>query len=218
MGRIYVPTLIGLTKKGKKVWAVRGGVAMFDPVFSKFRLYDDDAGEATSAPLEAQDTDHTLTVNSDQEIQVRFFVQNIDAAGSTDDWIIAAAKNSGSFIVVPTSDTGDGIETAAAGLTNDNVTTNRTQDPITDGSGTFDAAVQITDGSGSVTLNASNYTEVVYGIKFIAANVTNLDTFDFEFNKPNAMDNNIVPRITIDKAAGGPAIETPIIMAQYQPS
>ena len=197
-----VKSLVDYFWRGRKLLPIRGGVAMFDPVFSKFRLYAS-GGEATSSPLEAQDIDHTLTVDTDQEIQVRMFVQNIDAAGSTDDWIIAADKNVSAFVVVPTSDTGAGIETGGAGLTNDVATTNRVTDGISDGTGTFDAAVQVTDGLGSVTLGASNYTEIVFGIKFIAANVANNDTFDFEFNKPNAMDNNIVPRITISKSAGG---------------
>lgn len=183
---------------------------MFDPEFTKFRLYDDDAGEATSAPLENQDVDHTLTVDSDQEIQVRMFAQNRQAAGSTDAWRLDYDKNTVGFAVVPTSDTGTGIEAAAAGLTNDNATTNRTTNGIGDGSGSFDAAVQVTDGNGSVTLNSSNYTEIVYGVKFIAANVANNDTFDFEFGRPNSMVNTIVPRITISKAAGGLGI--PIVM------
>ena len=197
-----VKLLVDYFWRGRKLLPVRGGVAMFDPVFSKFRLYDDDAGEAASAPLEAEDVDHTLTVDSDEEIQVRMFVQNIDAAGSTDDWIISYDKNTTGFAVVPTSDTGTGIEAAGAGLTNDDPTTDRATNGITGGSGTFDAAVQVTDGLGSVTLGASNYTEIVFGIKFIAANVANNDTFDFELSKPNAMDNNIVPRITINKSSG----------------
>ena len=200
-----VKLLVDYFWRGRKLLPIKGGVAMYDPTFTKFRLYAS-GGEATSTPLEAQDTDHILTVDTDQEIQVRMFVQNLQASGSTDDWIIAADKNISAFVVVPVADTGAGIETAGAGLTNDVATTNRATNGITDGTGSFDAAVQITDGDGSVTLNASNYTEVVFGIKFIAANVANNDTFDFEFNKPNAMDNNIVPRITISKAAGGATV------------
>lgn len=178
---------------------IRGGVAMFDPEFTRFRFYDDDAGEAASAPLENQDVDHTLTVDSDQEIQARFFVQNRQAAGSTDDYRIDYDKNSVGFAIVPTTDTGTGIEAAAAGLTNTNATTNRTTNGIADGTGSFDAGEQITDGLGNITLNASNYTEHAFGLKFISANVANNDTFDLEFGRPNAMVNTIVPRITISK-------------------
>lgn len=174
---------------------------MFDPEFTKFRFYDDDAGEAASAPLENQDVDHTLTVDTDQSIQVRMFAQNRQAAGSTDDYRIDYDKNSVGFALVPTSDTGAGIQAATAGLTNDAATTNRTTNGITDGTGSFDAGLQITDGIGNATLNASNYTEHAFGIQFIAANVANLDTFDFEFGRPNAMVNTIVPRITISKSA-----------------
>ena len=187
--------------------AVRGGVAMFDPEFTKFRFYDDDAGEAASAPLENQDVDHTLNADSDVSIQVRMFAQNRQAAGSTDDYRIDYDKNGAAlFAVVPTSDTGDGIQTATAGLTNTNATTNRTTNGIADGTGSFDAGEQITDGLGNITLNASNYTEHAFGVQFISANVANNDTFDFEFGRPNAMVNTIVPRITISKAAGGLSI------------
>lgn len=112
-------------------------------------------------------------------------------------------KNAVGFAIVPTSDTGTGIEAAAAGLTNDTATTNRTTNGIADGTGSFDAGNQITDGIGSVTLGASNYTETVFGLKFISANVANNDTFDFEFGRPNSMVNTIVPRITISKSAAG---------------
>lgn len=199
---------------GKAVHPVKGGVAMFNPNFTKFRFYDDDAGEAASAPLENQDVDHTLTVDSDQEIQVRLFVQNTEDAGSTDDYRIDYDKNSAAaFAAVPTTDTGTGIEAAAAGLTNTNATTNRTTNGITDGSGSFDAGEQITDGLGNITLNGLNYTEHAFGIKFIAANVVNNDTFDFEFGKPNAMTNTIVPRITISKSGGGADVRNHIIPA-----
>jgi len=197
-GKLYID--------GKYIPPIRGGVAMFDPEFTKFRLYDDDGSESASTALEAQDVDHTLTVDSDQEIQVRMFVQNNDAAGSTDDYRIDYDKNSVGFAVVPTSDTGAGIEAAAAGLTNDGATTNRASEGITNGSGSFDAGIQITDGIGNDTLAASDYTHQVFGIKFIAANVANNDTFDFEFGRPNSMTNTIVPRITISKAAAGAAI------------
>lgn len=79
-GKLYI--------NGKYIPPIRGGVAMYDPEFTRFRIYDDDAGEATSAPLENQDVDHTLNVDSDVEIQLRMFAQNRQAAGSTDDWRI----------------------------------------------------------------------------------------------------------------------------------
>ena len=179
---------------------------MFDPEFTAWRFYDDDAGEAASAPLEAEDTDHTLTVDADTSIQLRMAIQNNDAAGSTDDYRLDYDKNSVGFAILTTSDTGTGILAATAGLTNDNATTDRATNGITDGSGTFDAHVQITDGIGNATLGASNWTETVYGVRFISANVANNDTFDFEFGRPNVMVNTVVPRITISKAAGGLAI------------
>ena len=185
---------------------VRGGVAMFAPEFTKWRFYDDDAGEAASAPLEAQDTDHTLTVNVDTSIQLRMAIQNNDAAGSTDDYRLDYDKNATGFAILTTSDTGTGILANTAGLTNDNATTDRATNGITDGSGTFDAHVQITDGIGNATLGASNWTETVYGIQFIAANVADTDTFDFEFGRPNSMTNTVVPRITIAQSAGGLSI------------
>lgn len=207
MGKIILDRVIWINRiphyvvGGKLVPVpIRGGVAMFDPEFTRFRFYEDDNDEANSTPLENQDVDHSLNVDSDVEIQLRMFAQNRQAAGSTDDWELDYDKNiAAAFAIVPTSDGGDGIAAAAAGLTNDNATTNRTTNGIADGTGSFDAAVQVTDASGSVTLNASNYTEIVYGLKFFTINVSNNDTFDFEFGRPNAMVNTIVPRITISK-------------------
>lgn len=190
----------------KAVHPIRGGVDMFDPEFTKFRFYDDDAGEATSAPLENQDVDHTLNNDSDVEIQLRMFVQNRQAAGSTDDWRLDFDKDGAGMVAVPTTDSGTGISSAVASLTNDGATTNRTTNGITDGTGSFDAAVQVTDGIGSVTLNASNYTEIVFGVKFYAINNANNAIYDFDFGRPNSMVDTIVPRITISKTAGGLSI------------
>ena len=131
------------------------------------------------------------------------FVQNRQAAGSTDDYRLDFDKNVGGFVIIPTIDTGAGVSAAVAGLTNDNNTTNRTTNGIADGTGSFDAGLQITDGIGNFTLNASNYTEIAFGIKLYAINLANLDTIDFELGRPNAMVNTIIPRITISKSAGG---------------
>jgi len=199
---------------GKRVMPIRGGVAMFNPQFTRFRLYAS-GSESGSSPLEDQDVDHTLNVDSDVEIQLRVFAQNIEAAGSTDDWRLDYDKNIAGFVLVPATSTGTGIEGALAGLTNDASTTNRTTNGIADGDNSFDAGAQITDGIGSVTLNADNYGESVFGLKFIASEVSDGDTFDFQMGKPNAFVNTIVPRITIEKS--GEVVDVPLLMAQYQP-
>lgn len=195
---------------GKRYLVVSGGIDMFDPDFVNFRFYDDDAGEAASAPLEAQDIDHTLTVDTDQAIQFRALIQNQMAADGTtmDDYGIEYDKNGAGPVSLTTTDTGTGIRAVAAGLTNDNATTDRSTNGITGGSGTFVAGEQSSDGIvDDMQLTSSNYTHHAYGVEFVSTNVANNDTFDFTFTGSSGVTNTATPRITISKAApaGGPS-------------
>jgi len=180
---------------------------MFTPHFNAFRFYDDDAGEATSAPLEAQDTDHSITVDANQAFQFRARIDetgNVD--GSTmDDYAVEYNKNGAGFVALTTTDSGDGIRAVAAGLTNDGATTNRTADPISDpGSGSFVAGEQSDDGIvDDRQLTNGNFTHHVYGVEFVEANVADTDTFDFRFSNSSVSANNVTPRMTIVKTVSG---------------
>ena len=176
-------------------------VAMASFTAAAFRFYDSDGGEAASSPLENQNTNHALSVSADTSIQVRY---RIDETGGADgssmaDWSLFYSKNGGTATQVPTTDSGDGIIAATAGLTNDNATTNRATNGITDGSGSFVAGEQSTDGIvDDLLITASDFTEVVYGVQFIDANVSDTDTFVFSINEVDS--NAVSPQITISKA------------------
>ena len=183
--------------------------AMFTPNFNAFRFYDDDGGEAASTQLAAQDTNHSINADSDVAFQLRVRVDEVGGVAGTsmDDFSILYSKNSGIFIQVPTTDSGDGIRAVAAGLTNDNATTDRSTSPISNpGGGSFVAGEQSDDGIvDDHTLTASDFTEHAYGIEFLTANVADADTFDFEIGG-KISNNNVVPRMTIVKSGGAQTI------------
>ena len=109
-------------------------VAMFTPRLDGYRIYDDDGGEAASSALEADDTAHDLNVDATSEsVQLRVMIQEAGGAdGSTmGDFQLQYNKNGAGLLSIPTSDTGDGISSGTAGLTNDSATTNRATGPLT---------------------------------------------------------------------------------------
>ncbi len=180
---------------------------MFAPQMQNFRFYDDDAGEAASTPLQAQDVDHTNSnAGADVTLQIRILIQNttVEDGGSMNDYRLEYDKNGTGRIAVPTSNSGEGISAATAGLTNDAATTDRSTDPITGGTGSFVAGEQSTDGTvNDMQLTGSNFTEHVWGVTMYDANLSDADKFDFyvamsQEVAPAAAD---VPRITIDKNA-----------------
>lgn len=198
-------------------------VAMNTNNFNAYRFYDSDGGEAASTQLEAQDTDITLNVDSDATIQLRVRIDEVGGAdgSSMDDYQLEYSKNSGTFTALTGTDSGDGIQAATAGLTNDGATTNRSTDGISDpGGGSFVAGEQSTDGTvDDMAITANNFTELVFGIQFNNANVANGDTFDFEFTSASAVaNNNVVPTVTIEitpPTAESPAAYVPRPKANY---
>ncbi len=184
---------------------------MFNPKEIHYRFYAGDGDETNSTAKELEDTNHTLTVDTDQTIQVRMAIENQTAVDgdAMHDWQIEYEKNAtGGDIAVPTSDGGAGISSDAAGLTNETVTVERVTDGLTGGAGSFDSGEQSTDSLiNDRVLTGSNYTEHVWGIKFYAANVADLDTFDFTYTVTGKVaDAHATMRITIAKtpAGGGP--------------
>ncbi len=157
---------------------------MFNPKEIHYRFYAGDGDETASTALENEDTGHTLTVDSDQTIQVRFAIENQTAEdGSTmDDYQLVYDKNTAGDVSIPTSDGGAGISSDAAGLTNDAATVERVTDGLTAGAGSYVAGEQSSDGLiDNMQLTGSNYTEHVWGVKFYTANVADADTFDFSY-------------------------------------
>ena len=175
--------------------------AMFTPRLDGYRIYDDDNGEATSSALEADDTAHDLNVDADQEIQIRVMIQETGGADGTtmNDYQLQYNKNATGDTDIPTSDAGAGISSGGAGLSNDSATTNRSSEPLADGTGTFVAGEQTTDGLvDDMQLTTNNFTEHVFGVKFYNANLANNDSFTFTVTMSNKATDAVTPTVTID--------------------
>jgi hypothetical protein len=182
-----------------------GGGGSFTPDVDHFRLYDDDAGEAASSPLENEDTNTTQTITGNYAFQLRYMIEEKGGKSGVaeDDWQLQYQKNgAGGYGNLTTTDSGDGIRAAAAGLTNDAATTNRATNGLTDGTNNFDAGEQSSDGLiDDMRLTANDYTDHVYGVEIVYANVSDADYFEFQISSPTGITNNVTPRFTVDKAA-----------------
>jgi len=174
------------------------------PVAAAFRFYDDDAGEAASTPLANQDTNVTINVDAGNvPFQLRYRIQNAAAVAgaATDDYALQRSHNGGAYATI--NGTTTAILAAAAGLTNDAATTNRATNGITDGTGSFVAGEQSSDGIvDNWSLTASNFSELVWGGTVVAADVSNGQTITFRvaFNGgAPGMTNSVTPQITVQK-------------------
>lgn len=177
---------------------------VFTPVAQAFRFYDDDAGEALSTPLANQDTNVTINVDAGNvAFQLRYRIQNTTAVAgaATDDWALQRSVNGGAFATI--NGTTSAILASTSGLTNNNATTNRATNGITDGTGTFDAGEQSSDGIiDDDALGASNYTEQVWGGTLVKADVNNGDVVTFRVSLNGGtpgMTNSVTPSITVQK-------------------
>lgn len=178
--------------------------AVFTPAANKYRFYDDDGAEDASTPLANEDTNVTINVDSGNvPFQLRYRLQEGGGAAgaATDDYDLQRSLNSGGYSTITGATTA--IITSTSGLTNDGATTNRATNGITDGTGSFVAGEQSTDGVlDNWQLTASNYSEIVYGGTVVAADVNNNDTIDFRVTLNGGtpgMTNSVTPRITIQK-------------------
>ena len=186
----------------------------FRPRADAFRFYEDGT-ESGSSAIAAQDVDLTSrSVDSDSQVHLRWRVQNLAAvAGATaDDYHCFASINSGAFFQVTTSTSNVKGDTSS-GLSDTTVTTNRSlPDGIADGTGSFVAGEQSESGTiDDRQLTASNYTEHVYAVVLISADLSDTDTIDFQMRGPtNGPFDQITTaaataRITVSK--GGAALQ-----------
>lgn len=185
------------------------------PVFNAFRFYADDGGEAASTPLAAQDTNITVDVSAgDVIIHLRCRIDEINGVdgNTTDDYSVQFSKNAGAY-TDPIS-TGNDVQPALiSGLVDGNNTTNRATDGISDPALTFQAGKQ--EESNRFILDyqllADRFTEHVWALKLISADLANNDTIDFRITYNSGtpgMTNNVTPRITISKVTTTPISDT----------
>ena len=201
-----------LNEDGSREWLVSGGTFVkedqaaggFTPDLKAYRFYHDNNGEASSTPLDSQDTNITVShLASGWEFQLRLRVDETDgtAGAATDDFQLQYSKNSGAWTNV--TGASSNVQAATAGLTNDGATTNRASNGISDpGAGSFVAGEQSTDGLvDNLQITASNFTELVYGLEIIGADVAAGDTLDFRLSGPSGMVNTVTPRVTLSAFA-----------------
>jgi hypothetical protein len=181
------------------------GASSFTPVVNAYRLYFDGT-ESGSTPRAAENTAIPVTVNSNAQVHVRIRVDETGgkSGASTDDYDLQYAKNGGAFAAITTSSSNVQCDTASS-LTDAAATTNRATNGITDpGSGSFVASEQC-ETDAQVTnfqLTASNFTEIVWAVKLIAADLADGDTITFRVTLNGGspgMTNAVTPTITVNK-------------------
>lgn len=197
-------------------WGHVGDHDVFTPVANAFRFYEDGT-ESGSTPIDAQDTNISRNVTADSILHLRVRVDETGngAGATTDDYILQFSKNAGAFTTITSVSANVQGAGTGAGLTDNAATTNRATNGISDpGTGSFVAGGQ-RESDGTVfdrQLTASNFTEHVWAIKLIAADLANNDTLDFRVSLNGGapgMTNNVTPRITVTKSQSFTMIADP---------
>jgi hypothetical protein len=180
-------------------------VSSFSPSVNKFRFYNDGT-ESGSTPIANEDTNITLTVDqTDVKFHLRYRIQETGgkSGATTDDWNIQYSVGGGAYANVTTSTAKIQVDTGSS-LTDAAATTNRGTNGITDGTGTFVASQQ-EEGDGQITdfqLTASNFTEAVWAMKAISADVADTMSITFRVSLNGGspgVTNSVTPTITIGK-------------------
>jgi hypothetical protein len=173
-----------------------------------FRFYEDGT-ETGSTAIANESTNITRMVAADSNLQLRYGVQESgsgSAAGATtDDYQLQYELNdSGSWVSVTGAST---VVKAypSSSLTDAAATTSR----LSAGTGSF-VAGEIDEADGLITdwqLTANNYSDLLYSITVVAADVTESDTLDFRVLRNGAIFNtySVTPRITVTKTTTGTA-------------
>ncbi len=181
----------------------RIGGGMDSPAFeqSDFQFFNDDGNEAASTSLESIDADTTQNVDSDFDFQMRFLIKETAGnAASNDTFVFRHDLNSTGFVNTTAATTVARI--IATNLTNLGETTQRI------GSGTFLTPNdgQSTDGTAggpACDYAGNDEAEFVCSIRIIAADVSDLDTIDFEVtnNDLTLESGQANPRFNVTKTA-----------------
>lgn len=163
-----------------------------------YRFYGT-GSESGSTALAAQDTGYTGDLsggNLNAQVRVRLQETSATAVPSTDDFTLQWEKNaSGTW-----TDVGSGAVVGYndASLTEAAATTNR----LTGGSGSFVAGKVSEDGTADdVGWTASNYTELLYSVTIVAAQVVDNDVLRFRVRRNGAttgMTYTVTPTFTVD--------------------
>ena len=167
-----------------------------------FRFYDDGT-EAGASALANENTNYTTDIATKVQLVLRYGVQESGAGSAsgatTDDYQLQYSKNGGAYTSITTSSTN--IKAfASADLTDAGTTTSR----LSAGTGSF-VAGEISE-AGLITdrqLTANNYSDYVYTIEVVPADVVATDYFDFRVLRNGGVFNtySVTPRLTISNSA-----------------
>jgi hypothetical protein len=207
------------------------GHASFTPVLRAYRIYGDGT-ESGSSALAAQDIAPDIDVSSgNQQAHIRVSIEETGGgSGVADDtWQLQYSKNGGTWTNVTASSSNVQADTGS-GLTDDGATTNRASEPILDPVSTWQAGKQ-EEGNGVLAFGQNNdtYTEHVYAVLLIAADLADGDALTFrvsyEAGTPG-FTHNVTPTIDVTKGltivpdgiASGNAFGQPTITYEVQPT
>lgn len=161
-----------------------------------FRFYNNDGDEANSTPIEAENVGLNLNLNSDFDTHLRYLVRNTGAlAGSgVEDFLFQYRVNSGTWTALAS-----GTEVIVHGssfITDNEATTNRATNGLTDPGGSFVAGLA-DDGNGNLfnlALPIGDFTELLFSIRLVAAELNGGDVV--EFRLINAGDYDLYNTVT----------------------
>lgn len=165
-----------------------------------FRFYADGT-ESGSLAIDSQNADITPNCSSDFDFQLRVrLYEDLDDFGAGSNWRLQYSKNSGTWTNVTTSSSN------VKGFNSSNLTEGQaTTERLTGGSGSWQAGKCSEDGEvNSVMLLTPSYTEFVYSLTIVAADVAEDDTLDFRVLKDgSSITYSVTPRATATKTGGG---------------
>ena len=176
-----------------------------EPAFTQaaFRFYEDGT-EAGSTATAAQDTNIARDItggSSNLQLRLRFQEINALSGAATDDYQLQYSKNAAAYANVTAASTNvKGFD--STNLTDGAATTNR----LTAGSGSFLAGVISEDGlADNHQITLSNYTEYLYSLTLVFADLADSDTLDFRLlrNGATIAAYSVTPRITVTKVTPG---------------
>lgn len=150
----------------------------FTPSQARFRFYNDDGSESGSTAAAGQDTNITADTSSGNvNYHLRVGLQETGGtAGTSRPWQLQYEKNDSGVWNNVSTGSSNVRAFDSANLTDGGNSTRR----LSGGTGSFVAGMVAETGlTGNVALTASNHTEHLYTIEFIAADVADGDTFDF---------------------------------------
>jgi len=158
------------------------GKATFTVTGTNFRLYEDGT-ESGSTPIEAEKRFIIRdALSMDSNLHIRILLQETGGASGaiTDDYQLQYNLNSAGWNnITSSSSVVKGFN--SINLTDGGATTNRGTNGITDGTGSFVAGKISEDGLlDDFQLTASNFTEVLYSVTLVSADLSFGDTINFQ--------------------------------------